>query len=566
MKNFVSGSLVFIFLALIPTCSYAQVENVPVSNPVYPFLKRMELKGIILQYHDAVLPISRKEVAEFLVKIKKNEDQLSTVERDMLSDFLVEFHYDITHTTDGFFSMLDFPDSTVGATISSLFSEKEKFLYAYNDTNATFFVDGLLTLDYRNHSGDTLNKTNAKFVQFGGRIRGTVYDKFGYYLQGTNAQYWGSRELLALDPQINQAYTLGISNTQNFDFVEGYVRYDAGILSLQVGRERTLWGYGYGDKLTLSDNPRVFDFIRADAQYKSLKYTFLHGWLLGKKANLEYDTANHFIEPVVADKYFAAHRIEFSFPSLFDIGFQEMAIYSNRSVDLAYLNPVTLMESAQRSREERDNLFWEFDIQTHIWNGWEFQSSIVFDDINFSTWGTDSWQNRYAYQAGIMIVDPLHITNSTFALEYTRIEPYTFSHNRSRDNDYGSLGRFLGHHIGPNADSWYFKWEHAFHHKLRASVDFEIQREGNNVYDASGNLVKNVGGDFLQPHRPVDSDHQEFLGGDFVKTYNSKLLLTYELVNEVFVDFHYQYQQRKDEGMNTTTTNRDAGIEMRFDF
>ena len=530
------------------------------------FLKRMELKGVIQHYHDAVLPLSRREVAGFLTRIKASEHELTSVDRDILGDYLVEFQYDIGGTTDQYYSFLDFPDTSIGSISGSFLSEKEKFLYAYADSNTSFFVDGLLTLDARRHSGDTLDGAHAEFVQFGGRIRGTVYHRIGYYLQGTNAQFWGSRELLGRDKQISQAYTLGILNAKNFDVVEGYVRYDADILSLQVGRERTLWGNGYGDKLTLSDSIRVFDFIRADAQYKSLKYTFLHGWLLGKKTNLVYDTTNHFVEPVVADKYFAAHRLEFSFPAVFDIGFQEMAIYSNRSVDLAYLNPVTLIESAQRSREERDNVFWEFDVQLHRWNNFELQASILFDDINFPKWGSNSWENRYAYQIGAMVVDPLQISNTAVAAEYTRIEPYTFSHNRSRDNDYGSLGRFLGHHIGPNADSWYFRVDCQPTRKLRTSVDVEIVREGNNIYDASGNLVKNVGGDYLVPHRTIDSEQKEFLGGDFVKTYISKISLAYEMVNEVFVDFHYEYRQRNDSELRTLTTDHDIGIALRVDF
>jgi hypothetical protein len=566
MTKRLSITLMTVLLLSGSSLVFGQVENVPAYHPVYTFLKRMELKGMLQRYHDAILPLSRSQVASHLVEAKAGDSSLTQVDKDILNEYLLEFRYDIEATADSNYSLLDFRDPAFSSTISSMFSEKQKYLYSYADTTATFFVDGLLTIDMRSRRGDNLGGTKAEFAQFGGRIRGTVYHHLGYYLQGTNAQFWGSRQLLAQDKQIGQAYTLGILNTQSFDLAEGYVRYEGGILSAEVGQERMLWGNGYGDKLILSDSVRVFPSIRADAQYKSLKYTFMHGWLMGHRADLVYDTVNKFVEPVVADKYFAAHRLEFSFPSLFDIGFQEMAIYSNRSVDLAYLNPATLIESAQRSRDERDNVFWAFDIQTHAVSNWEFQASILFDDINFAMWGTKNWQNRYGYQLGTMVVDPLRISNLSLAAEYTRIQPYTFSHNRSRDDDYGSLGRLLGHHIGPNADGWYFRADYNFSHRLIASADFELEREGNNTYDAAGNLLVNVGGDFLQPHRSQDSEEQQFLGGDYVRTYTGKMHVTYEFVHQMFLELHYQYQRRHDVSNALIVMNHDFGAALRFDF
>lgn len=560
----------FVFLLLVASHSVlSQAENVPANHSVYAFLKRLEVKGVIERYHDAILPLSRRQVAQLLVSVKDREHELTAVERAVLADLFVEFQYDIHGSLTEYHSFIESPESSFTGTITEYLSEKEKFLYAYTDTNASFFVDGLLTLDFRRSTGDAVKGDNAAFVQFGGRIRGSIYDDLGYYLQATNAQFWGSRKVLQRDRYLSQSFTLGSADIQNFDFVEGYVRYEGGIVSLQVGRERLLWGNGYGDKLILSDNPRVFDFTRADVEYKSFKYSFLHGWLLGKKSSLPirlpFDTAGSAVEPVVADKYIAGHRFEVSFPAVVDVGFQEIVIYSNRSPDLAYLNPVTLIEAAQRSREERDNVLWAFDVQTHAVSNVELHAAIYFDDINFPRWGTKDWVNRYAYQAGAMVVDPVLVPNVSFMVEYTRVEPYTFSHGRSRDNDYGSLGRFLGHHIGPNADSWLFRLDHYFSNRMIASARVEFQREGNNLYDSTGTLTKNVGGDFLVPHRSVDSNEKEFLGGDFVKTFRLQGYITYEIVNEVFVDVRYEMTRRRPT-VGKNTVDHDFGIALRIDF
>jgi len=51
--------------------SDAQIENVPVNNQVYEFLNRMGVKRILLMYSNTMIPISRKEVAEFLIKVDR---------------------------------------------------------------------------------------------------------------------------------------------------------------------------------------------------------------------------------------------------------------------------------------------------------------------------------------------------------------------------------------------------------------------------------------------------------------------------------------------------------------
>jgi hypothetical protein len=571
MKFYFYILFLFCLVLLNSSPGLSQAENVPVDHPVYRFLKLMETKGIIERFHDAVLPISRKKVSAFLQTVQEKQDQLTSVEQNQLKDFAVEFEYELTQTMDSTYELLAWREPTVGNEVREWFGEKEKYLYFYTDTNLTFFVNGLLTFDARRSSGGVLTGENAAFVQVGGRIRGSIYQSLGYYLEGTNAQFWGSRDVLRRDKYISQTHTINVLDARNFDVARGYVRYDAGIVSLQVGRERLLWGNGYGDKLIVSDNVREFDFLRADAQYKSLNYTFLHAWLLGKRTHLPFtfpfDTSSVFYEPVNADKYFAAHRLEFSFPQLFDIGFQEMVIYSNRSVDLAYLTPITFIESLQRARGERDNVLWSFDVQTHFVKNIEFHAAILFDDINFPKWGTNSVQNKFAYQIGALAADPLGVANTSIVVEYTRIEPYTFSHNRSRDNDYGSQGKILSHHIGPNADSWFFKTDYRLTHRVFISFRYEMERKGENVYGANGQLVKNVGGDILLPHRPgVDSHTKEFLGGNLVRTNRFQAVLTYEIVNEMFLDGRYQYEKIENSALNSTTQNHDYGIALRIDF
>lgn len=556
-----------LLIMLINLTVQAQVENVPTYHPVYIFLKRMDVKGIVERYRDAVLPLSRAEVGRYLTEVEAKADRLTSVERGWLKDYLSEFQFDIKGTTQGFHSLFGSEQPTFGAALGQELSGREKYFYFSADSVASFFFNGLATVDGRAISGDALGKTRAEYFQFGGRFRGTVYEHLGYYLQGTNALFRGSRSLLQRDPLLSQALTLYVTDTKSFDFSQGYVRYNYGILSAQVGRERLLWGYGNDEQMIVSDNAREFDFIRLDAQYKAIKYTFIHAWLLGTQSNLTFtlpfDTATKFVEPLIADKYLAAHRFSVSFPSLFELGFQEMYIYSNRSPDLAYLNPLILLESAQRARGERDNGIWAFDFKSHFFDGLQLMGTMLYDDIHLPYLFSGKYFDKYAYQLGMVYADPFSIQNTTLFVEYTRVQPYVFGHERSRDDTYSSLDMILGPRIGPNADSWFFRWDWLPTRNLFISARVSLDRKGQNVYDSTGALVRNVGGDFLVPHRPTDPDIVHFLDGVLVRSENIQFLITYEFINQMWLDAVFRYDAQNNTVTGTRSENKTFIVRVR---
>lgn len=547
----------------------AQVENVPVGNPVYRFLDMMETRGLVGRYFDAVKPLARREVAMFLEEVREHESRLSETEQEFLEEYRREFQFDLDRSPAAYRSMMDPPDSTRFSLSRSLFAPGEKFIVGTSDSSHSLFVNGLVTGDARGISGDALGNESAQYVQFGIRFRGTLFNHLGYYLEGTNAQFWGSRELLQRDPVISQTHTIYVTDTQNFDFTEGYLKYGGEIASVQLGRERLLWGTGFDQPIVASDNVRVYDFIRVQARYEWFQYTFVHAWLLGERSSLSFtvpgDTTTY-TEPTNADKYFAAHRFEVSFPGVLDVGFQEMVIYSNRSPDLAYLNPLIVIESAQRSRGERDNVYWAFDLETRFLDGMRLSGTILFDDLHLDELFSPRWYNRYAYQGGISLADPLFLPNLYLDVEYTRVEPYVFSHNRSRESTYSSLGSLLGPRIGPNAESWAFRLDWLPVNRLMVSATFAVERSGENVYDSAGNLVKNVGGDYRQPHRPVDPVDRIFLDGNRVNGTVIQSFISWEAVHQIWIEGSYLFEDwdRVHEGI--TDQNHTWELKARLQF
>jgi hypothetical protein len=241
-----------------------------------------------------------------------------------------------------------------------------------------------------------------------------------------------------------------------------------------------------------------------------------------------------------------------------------MAIYSNRSIDFAYLNPFIVLESAQRSREERDNILWAFDLQTHFVAGLELSATIVFDDLHFREFFKPRWYNRYAYQAGLMLADPFFIPNSTIMVEYTRVRPFVYAHDRSRENSYTSLASLLGPRIGPNSDSWFFRADYFPLRNLSLSVRVTLMRRGENYLDVNGNFI-NVGGDVFLGHRPNDALNVTFLDGMLFKSSTIQVNATYEIVNQIWVDGWFLAESEENVATKKTVKDTTFGARLRIE-
>jgi hypothetical protein len=558
---FLVGAL--ICTIVMSSLAFAQLENVPVDNPVYEFLKRMEVKRIIPQYPDAVLPLSRREVAELLKTIDQHRSEITATERDVLDDFKVEFAQELGLGTENRYVVFS-GDGGVPEILSGLASEKEKFLYAWQDSSNTLFTDLLLSADLRAFSGDSRAKSGASVLELAPRFRGTLKNRIGYYLQLAHGIITGDREVALLDSTIaHNRELLDSPGFKDFNFVEGYFKIDADVLTLQVGRERLLWGYGASDKLIVSDNAPVFDFGKIDVQLGNFTYTFFHGWLLGPTQTV-VGRYSGISEPYVSPKYLAAHRFGLSFPRVIDIGFSELVVYSRRSPDLAYLNPVIDLKDVEPQLHDRDNSLRSIDAKLHALSNFELYGTLLIDDLTWSKLGSKFYGNEFAFTVGGSYIEPLGLENSDVVLEYTRIDPYVYSHHIP-ENSYANDQFLLGNHIGPNSDDVFARFSYRFSRKFKASLEVEQTRHGGNITDATGNLLRNVGGNALYGHRSVDAEDVTFLDGVLTKTYFLRVASVYEIFNELFLDFKYQFRRQKTSSIGRTFNDHSLFIQLRFD-
>ena len=117
----------------------AQIENVPLADPVYKFLKEMNVKRIIDNFIDDDPNLSRFQVADMLKTMYKKKSQLSKTETNILKKYMIEFVPEELNskTTTSLFG------GNTGASdgIKGLITDKQKYLFAYQKNNNNIFIN-----------------------------------------------------------------------------------------------------------------------------------------------------------------------------------------------------------------------------------------------------------------------------------------------------------------------------------------------------------------------------------------------------------------------------------------
>jgi hypothetical protein len=538
-------------LLLFAVSAYSQSEKVEINNPIYGFLDRLYIKGVIKKYPSMSYPLSRGQITKIIEHLDTVRDKLNGLENATLDDLLIEFEYDL-YKTDSNRSEL-FGSGNFFKNFVGLFSDDEKFLYVYHDDANNLFVKSLLEFQTIVSDGDD-PKGSASLFQWGVNARGTMWKNLGYGFSVTNGQVIGDMDIALEQDFLVNNYKIHEEGAKNFDFTEGYISYDNGNYALQAGRQKVIFGNGYDEFFGISPT-NAMDFIKFEISFGPFNYTFMHNWLLSKESFVSQD---QFLDiRVITQKYLALHRFGVSlFNDNLDLGFSEMIIYSERSPEIAYMTPFIFYKSVEHSLQDRDNAIIMFDATTRLFNRLKLYGTFVIDELDFAKLNTNWWGNMFAYQAGFYLLEPIPLDDLDVYVEYTKILPYTFSH-RTPYNNYTHYNSFIGANMHPNSDKIKFALLYGVSSNISLELGAAYSRHGLNIYDEDGDVIRNVGGDIDLGHRNTASDMVKFLDGDVEEILSFDGNITYEIFNNVFLELNYSHN-------NTISLERQKQHEINF--
>jgi len=526
--------IIVIMLILLPIAVFPQAEFVPVSNPVYSFLERMDALHFIKDYDSFQKPKTRKALAKYLVEVRRNEAFLNPIDQNILDDFRSEFSLELNEPLISYSGdMMILRESTFRSLINGdgydIYSQNERFFYFDTSKKGNLFINLTADADFISHKNN-LSANSAGLLNAGGIIRGTLYNTFGFYIQGSNGFSMGSKAAVLQKKELQYNYKLNETPEQTFfDDNEGHLSLDFDWINLKFGRDRLLLGYGE-NKVLLSDNSPKFDYLQLQFNSGIFSFFSFHGKMLGQ-SSFAGDTITGGAN-VIKEKYMAYHRLGFNLSDNFTFGAGEVIIYGDRAMEFSYLNPFNFYKSVEHNNRDRDNAMIFFDLENRSIKGLKLFATLLLDDINYGKVGTGWYGNQTLWDVGFSSYNLYDFVPIDFHFEYTRVEPYVFTH-RLPNNNFTNFGYGLSSVLAPNSELFFSKINYRLSHRFEVSFSFSYTLHGANYLDAQGNIIKNVGGDFSIGYRNGDAKLVKFLDGVKQIFRRTSIDIYYEPYNEI---------------------------------
>jgi hypothetical protein len=251
-------------------------------------------------------------------------------------------------------------------------------------------------------------------------------------------------------------------------------------INLQLSRVRHEWGVGEGS-LSLSGTARPIEAIAGSVQSSpKWKFHFLAG------------TLNNWLDAENEQKMLSIHRFEwFPFDWLY-LSPWESVVYAKR-LELSYLNPLMSYYMGQYINGDLDNIAFGGEAAVSFGPYFRMYFSLFLDEmvlVPISRLFTRP-NNQYAWQAGLKVPIPW-LPFSSLTLQYTKIEPYCYTHYPQQppmysvpvNINYSHDGENLGYHLPPNSDELLLRFFSYPSFGIEITAQYQLIRHGtgNHLY------------------------------------------------------------------------------------
>lgn len=497
---------VFIFKIILVALSFAQSQNLGVDHWAYPFLDRLETRGLFASETFSARPFSREAVGDILVQINKqveeNPSLLSEVERKLFEQLKGEFYEEVERA-----------DSTI--VIAK--KDRERHLFTWRSQDVDVRGDGLLGNQTKLESKQEVDNVVANSVNYVGlSLRVDVKKSLAIFAEERTffLSEADSFSNTVFNPELGLPVTsealIDVAVTDN---ISAYVMFRTPWLDIEAGRDLVDWGPGYRGNLLLSNNSNYYDLFKFMFRFKKFNFESFHAFLNSDRA-----------------KYLAGHRLEIRLSRNFYFAVSETVVYGDRDVEFLYFNPFVPIMSSERHLGNQDNNMISFDGTLLLKNRMKFYGQILLDDFSFAKNIFHNFVNKWGILVGGLWVDPLGLRDAAFRFELTRIQPFVYTHFKEI-NTYTNYNNIVGHWLGPDSDDLYFEFAKQPHKNLRFAVSWEQRRRGE-------------GNDLSNNEPPADS-RINFLSGVVERNRYYGLSAQWQVFRDAFLGLNYHFIQSK---------------------
>ena len=322
----------------------------------------------------------------------------------------------------------------------------------YGDSLSSLRFAPILEQEYRQfkNSADEVLSTNI-----GGLIQGHI-EELNFWVDARmysekHEKIGGvARSDLSWDREFIDVQDADGSGSNNLSFVS-FARYRANMTyHSRVGkfgfrREIVHWGPGQFLNLSFHHDAVPFNHVFYQGEIGPVRVWTLWGRLLRSEDGQYQQGRDH--------KSIYAHRYEWSVIQNLSLGMTEQLILFNQEEPWAFVPIVPLFMEKGQGVEEDNNGNMAFDITYRLPDWGLIYSEFLLDDLQEpSTLFDDFWGNRWAWMAGLHF-SPKVLPQAGLVAEYSRVEPWVYTHNLTLTAQSSNGGSTLGNPNGPNSQA-----------------------------------------------------------------------------------------------------------------
>jgi hypothetical protein len=223
------------------------------------------------------------------------------------------------------------------------------------------------------------------------------------------------------------------AGSSDFSEVRGGIVFSNRFMDLGIVKDHLVWGDNNNGSNILSGRTPSFAMIKFHLNpVKWFDFNYFHAWLVSEviDSSLRYVLSNGRIRDTYRNKYMAANMYTIIPVRGLNLSFGNSIIYSDMSVNAAYLIPFLFYKSVDHTVNhgtENQNSQMFFNISSRLIQHTHIYGSLYFDDFSANRVTDPQTHNFYSFKIGGQLNDwPLN--NLGFILEYFKSVPITYKH------------------------------------------------------------------------------------------------------------------------------------------
>jgi hypothetical protein len=251
----------------------------------------------------------------------------------------------------------------------------------------------------------------------------------------------------------------GASGVRSSDLPYGGIRYTAGPIDMETAIDKLRSGPSQFFPLTLSGEAPPVTYFRGTLDLDVITYTHIIGALKVQKDKRKY----LFMHRLATDLW--KKRLHF--------GINEVIIYGNtttdephsdtdlvaeeymqddRGLEWVYCIPFLPFKFVEHYAGDRDNAAVSFDLTLKYPQQWSWYLEFFLDDM-LAPWKllSDDWGNKWGLTVGASYFGQFAGRDLTVQAEYSRVEPWVYTHFSGGSHRYSHFNTGLGSPLGPNS-------------------------------------------------------------------------------------------------------------------